>query len=550
MVKAHEMKSATRSSPRFNRTAPAPNPKIPVVDESESDEIEVALPTNSVRSKVNIKPETPSKKKGARPSEIDEKINLEEISPSKTPKSSASGKKRKRVGGDTENTVTNGSPLKNKVREEDILVDAKVKSEPADLPQSSTEVAKPSRSHKKAKVEPSTESEEERKAKSTKPKPKVKRKTKEEKEAEKMPLAARTSALKVFIGAHVSCAKGVQNSVTNSVHIGGNAFAMFLKSQRKWENPPLQEEHRDQFKSQCTHHKYDSFQHVLPHGSYLVNLAQAEPDKAAQAYSGFIDDLHRCESLGIKFYNFHPGSTGSHPRPAAISRIAKALNKAHKETQTVVPVLETMATRGSNIIGSTFEDLRDIINEVEDKDRIGVCLDTCHVFAAGYDLREPKAFKTTLEQFDDIIGMRYLKALHLNDSKAPLGAGRDLHQNIGQGFLGLLAFHNVVNEPRFEGLPLILETPIDKKDENGKDVEDKGVWAREIKMLESMIGMDAESEEFKQLEASLSSKSVEEKEKYEEAFERKKEKISKTQGKLKFRGKAAQNVETDSEDGR
>ena len=236
-----------------------------------------------------------------------------------------------------------------------------------------------------------------------------------------------------------------------------------------------------------------SSSHVLPHGSYLVNLAQEDAEKAAQAYNAFLDDLNRCESLyvfsesahpllrrilspdtclgsvqslrcvlefailkqarltsksycsGIRLYNFHPGSTGSHPRPSAIARIAKALNRAHAATTTVTPVLEAMAG-GGNVVGSTFEDLRDIIALVDDKKRIGVCLDTCHVHAAGYDLRGPMAFRKTLDDFDQIVGMKYLRALHLNDSKAPFGSHRDLHQNIGLGFLGLRAFRTYISE--------------------------------------------------------------------------------------------------------
>ena len=277
---------------------------------------------------------------------------------------------------------------------------------------------------------------------------------------------------------------------------------------------------------------------MLPHGSYLVNLAQEEAEKAAQGYTAFLDDLHRCEALGIKLYNFHPGSTGSHPRPSAIARIANALNRAHLATKTVTPVIESMAG-GGNIVGSTFEDLRDIIAQVEDKTRIGVCLDTCHVFAAGYDLRTPTAFRKTFDDFDKIIGLKYLRALHLNDSKAPFNSHRDLHQNIGLGFLGLRAFHNVMNEPCLEGLPMVLETPIDRKDpETGKDIEDKSIWAREIKMLESLIGMDAESHAFKALEQELADQGAEERKKQQEAYERKVEKgrkaVEKGQMKLSF----------------
>ena len=378
---------------------------------------------------------------------------------------------------------------------------------------------------------------------------KRKRKTNEEKEAEAMPLAARTTGLQMFIGAHVSAAKGVHNTVTNCVHIGGNAFAMFLKSQRKWENPPLQDEHKDQFVSGCRDHKYDAASHVLPHGSYLVNLAQEEDEKATQAYNAFIDDLHRCEALGIKLYNFHPGSTGSKPRPSAIARIAGALNRAHKTTHNVTPVLETMAG-GGNVVGSTFEDLRDIIEQVNDKSRIGVCLDTCHVFAAGYDLRSPATFKRTLDEFDKTVGIKYLRALHLNDSKAPFASHRDLHQNIGLGFLGLRAFHNVMNEPRFEGLPMVLETPIDRKNpETGKDIEDKSIWAREIKMLEGLIGVDADGDEFKALEKELADQGAEERKKLQDVFDRKVEKdrkaLEKGQMKLSFGGKKKKEAEED-----
>ncbi|MCJ1405982.1 hypothetical protein MMC19_000047 [Ptychographa xylographoides] len=369
-------------------------------------------------------------------------------------------------------------------------------------------------------------------------KKKITRKTREEKAAESMPLAKRTVGLRMFVGAHVSCAKGVHNTVTNAVHIGGNSLACFLKSQRKWENPPLQDEHKTQFHSLCAEYEYEAIKHILPHGSYLVNLAQEERDKAKQAYDAFVDDLRRCESLGIKLYNFHPGNTGPKPRSEAIARIAAALNRAHKETKTVKPVLENMAGTG-NVVGSTFEDLKEIIEQVEDKTRIGVCIDTCHAFAAGYDLRTPEAFKNTMDKFDKIVGMKYLSALHINDSKAPFNSHRDLHQNIGLGFLGLRAFHNVMNEPRFEDLPLVLETPIERKNEEGKTVEDKQIWATEIKLLESLIGMDPNSEAFQKLEADLAAKGADERKKLQEVHNRKQVKdrkaAEKGQTKLKWK---------------
>jgi AP endonuclease-1 len=170
---------------------------------------------------------------------------------------------------------------------------------------------------------------------------------------------------------------------------------LFLKSQRKWSSPPLADEARDQFLALIEEHNYDS-KHVLPHGSYLVNLAHLEAEKADQAYNCFLDDLQRCEALGIKLYNFHPGNTGPHPRAEAIGRIAAQLNKAHKATKSVITVLENMAG-GANVIGSTFEDLRDIVALIDDKSRVGVCIDPCHSFAAGYDLKTPEAFKEDFE---------------------------------------------------------------------------------------------------------------------------------------------------------
>jgi AP endonuclease-1 len=270
-------------------------------------------------------------------------------------------------------------------------------------------------------------------------------------------------------------------------------------------------------------HKYDAAKHVLPHGSYLVNLAQADTEKAAQAYSCFLDDLQRCETLGIKLYNFHPGSTGTHPRPEAIARIATQLNKAHKATASVITVLENMAGSG-NVIGSTWEDLRDIIALIDDKSRIGVCIDTCHSFAAGYDLRSPDAFKKTMDDFAAIVGIHYLKALHLNDSKAPFSSNRDLHANIGTGFLGLRAFHNIVNFEPFQDLPMVLETPIDKKGPDGKNFEDKAVWAEEIKILEGLIGIDAESEDFKEKEKTLQLLGADERKKFQGQVDKKQQK--------------------------
>ncbi|KAJ5585492.1 DNA-(apurinic or apyrimidinic site) lyase 1 [Penicillium hispanicum] len=466
---------------------------------------------------------------------------------------------------------TNSTPSKTK---------AKKPRSPAAKKETKKE-GKPSPSLKRTqKQKPMTQAEDEdidakatseASAPTRQPKPaKRGKKTKEEKGSEVMPLAPRTQGLRMFVGAHVSAAKGVFNSVHNSAHIGGNAFALFLKSQRKWDNPALQDDHRDQFRKLCTEHAYDAAKYVLPHGSYLVNLAQNDKAKAKQAYDSFLDDLRRCEALGITLYNFHPGSTNQTPLPEALSRLANTLTKAISETSTVIPVLETMCGHG-NTIGGFLSEFRDLLALIpkEHHSRIGICIDTCHSFAAGYDLVSPGGFKSFLAEFDELIGIQYLRALHLNDSKAPQGSKRDLHANIGTGFLGLRAFHNVMNEPRFEGLPMILETPIDRPQgqssstvaedaDGGSESEsqknrpkkgprrlagakvatepDFGVWAREIKLLESLIGIDPEGEEFRTLEAQLAEEGREMREKQQGQYDKKIEAEKKKAAKVKEKG--------------
>ena len=456
---------------------------------------------------------------------------------------------RKQPGNEEENTAQSQAPSVKRgaranlpIREEAPVEDS---NSDEDLPVETTkpEVSGRRKPGKKPKGTEDTEAdigEDE----DTPVKSKRRRKTKEEKDAEMMPLAARTVGLKMYVGAHTSMAGGVENAVKNCVHIGGNAFACFLKSQRKWDNPALKDDNRDAFHKAMLEHKYDGMQHVVPHGSYLVNLANEDKDKMKQSYDTFVDDLHRCEALGIRYYNFHPGGAGQSSLSDALTRLANNLNRALSETKTVVPLLENMAGHGT-LIGGRFSDLRDVIAQIkpEYKSRIGVCIDTCHTFAAGYDLRSPEAFRRTMDEFDETVGIKYLKALHLNDSKMPLNSHRDLHQNIGLGFLGLRAFHNVMNEPRFEGLPLILETPCEKPDPDDpkgkKTIEDKTVWAKEIKLLESLIGMESESEEFKRLETELSEKGKDEREKlgaqHERTSREKAEKERKKQEKEKLK---------------
>lgn len=471
------------------------------------------------------------------PSDIDQDIKQQTTSPPL---------KRKRghpaAPVEEEEPVTNGASPPPSVKRGRKKVEQSVQETKADTKQvkekaqpkakvakvvESDEEIKPARKRKATKTE---EEPEDGEAVTVKKTPK-KRKTKEEKEAEMEPLRLRNLASKMIIGAHVSAAGGVGNAVNNSVHIGAKAFALFLKSQRKWTNPPLEPAVATMFLDNCKKHGYAQNEHVVPHGSYLVNLAATDEARTKQAYDCFLDDLQRCEKLGIKLYNFHPGNSLQEDRMDAIKHLASNLNRAHKETSTVITLLENMAA-GGNILGSTFEDLANIIEHVDDKSRVGVCLDTCHAFAGGYDIRTKATLEATLEKFDEVVGLKYLRALHLNDSKAPFQSHRDLHANIGTGFLGLRAFHAIVNEPRFEGLPMVLETPIDVRDENGdivkdekgKDKEDKGIWAREIEMLENLVGMDLASEEFKQLSEKLQKMGKPERERIMAQVDKKEEK--------------------------
>ncbi|USP80060.1 hypothetical protein yc1106_07334 [Curvularia clavata] len=368
------------------------------------------------------------------------------------------------------------------------------------------------------------------------------------------PIAERTKDIKLRVGAHVSIAGGVHNAILNVVHIGadstsGNAFAMFMKNQRKWETVDMDPEHAQFFVQWCKDHSIDAAECCLPHGSYLVNLAHPDPARKKQAYDSFLNDLTRCHRLGIRYYNFHPGNANATTHEEGIRIIAENLNRAHADPETgkVVTVLETMATLG-NTIGGTFSDLAAIIKLVDDKSRVGVCLDTCHVFAAGYDLRTPEAYAETMKQFDEEIGLEYLKAFHVNDSKAPLSSHRDLHARIGTGYLGLESFHNLMNDERFHGLPMVLETPIDIIDKNGKKMEDKGVWAREIKMLESLVGMSVNSEEFKTLSAQLQEEGAAERERVGDQVQRKSIKDAKPKSKKAAKGKVEKDEENDLEE--
>ncbi|KJP86319.1 hypothetical protein AK88_04038 [Plasmodium fragile] len=282
----------------------------------------------------------------------------------------------------------------------------------------------------------------------------------------------------VYLGAHISAAGGVQNSPTNCFNVAGQAFALFLKNQRKWDSPAFSAANIKQFEQNCKAYNLDP-KFILPHGSYLINLANPDKEKREKSYASFLDDVKRCEQLNVKLYNFHPGSTtGLCSLEEGIRNVAECINRVHKETSNVVIVLENSAGQ-KNSVGSKFEDLKKIINQVEDKTRIGVCLDTCHTFAAGYDIRSYNDFDTVMNKFDSVVDSTYLKAVHLNDSKSDLGSGLDRHENIGKGKLTLETFKYVMTSKYFKNIPIILETP---------DVtDDESVYKYEIRYLYEMV---------------------------------------------------------------
>ncbi|KAG8856064.1 hypothetical protein FRB96_006631 [Tulasnella sp. 330] len=275
------------------------------------------------------------------------------------------------------------------------------------------------------------------------------------------------------IGAHVSAAGGLENAVRNAASIGANAFALFLKSNRKWENPPLTETSIKRFRSRLTALQYESSL-ILPHATYLINLGHPITENREKGYRAFVDELRRCEQLGLTLLNFHPGGTvGQISKEECIRNIAACLNRAHREVTIVVTVIECMAGH-KNVVGCDMRDLADIIALVDDKSRVGVCLDTCHMFSAGYDLRTKEEYEKTMISFDSIVGFSYLKGMHLNDSKVPFGSRKDQHENIGVGSIGLMSFGHILSDIRVKNLPLILETP-------GFDCQT--VWSKEIEIL-------------------------------------------------------------------
>ena len=275
-----------------------------------------------------------------------------------------------------------------------------------------------------------------------------------------------------YIGAHVSAQGGVENAPVNAHEIGAKAFALFTKNQRQWMAQPLTERSIEAFKKNCAAYDFDAA-HILPHDSYLINLGHPEEEGITKSRDSFIGEMQRCEALGLKLLNFHPGS---HLKEISVERcldiVAESINIALDKTEGVTAVIENTAGQGSNV-GFAFEHIARIIEKVEDKSRVGVCIDTCHAFAAGYDISTEMGFTRVFDEFDKIIGFKYLRGMHLNDAVKGAGSRVDRHSSLGEGMLGLVPFKMIMKENRFDDIPLIMETP------------NPDIWSRELELLRS-----------------------------------------------------------------
>lgn len=277
-----------------------------------------------------------------------------------------------------------------------------------------------------------------------------------------------------YIGAHVSASGGVENAPLNAHEIGAKAFALFTRNQRQWKSSPLTSRSIDLFKERCAEYGYLPSQ-ILPHDSYLINLGHPEAEGLAKSREAFLDEMQRCEQLGLDRLNFHPGShLNAFPIDDCLDRIAESINEALNQTSGVTAVIENTAGQGTNL-GHTFEQIAHIIDRVEDKSRVGVCIDTAHTLAAGYDIKTTEGFIDTFDKFDKIIGFSYLRGMHINDSKKDLASKVDRHDSIGKGLMGLTTFKMLMNDPRFDNIPMILETP------------DETIWAEEISYLYGLL---------------------------------------------------------------
>ena len=273
------------------------------------------------------------------------------------------------------------------------------------------------------------------------------------------------------IGPHVSASGGVYNAPINAMAVGATAFALFTKNQRQWFSTPLQQPEIENFKAEVLKSGIEA-KYILPHDSYLINLGSPDAEGLEKSRGSFLEEMQRCEQLGLTMLNFHPGSHLKQITPEeCMDRIAESINMALDKTKGVTAVIENTAGQGSNI-GFAFWQIKRIIDGVKDKSRVGVCIDTCHTYTAGYDLKN--AYETVWEEFDNEIGFSYLRAIHLNDSKKELGSRVDRHDSIGKGFLGMEFFKNIMKDQNLNDVPFILETP------------DESLWPAEISLLHSL----------------------------------------------------------------
>ncbi len=276
-----------------------------------------------------------------------------------------------------------------------------------------------------------------------------------------------------YVGAHISASGGVENAPVNAHTIGAKAFAFFTKNQRQWFAAAYSEQNIELFRSRCKEYGFTPDQ-ILPHSSYLINLGNPGDEEVQKSRAAFNDEMKRCEQLGINRLNFHPGShLNKISVDGCLDRIAESINLSLEKTNGVTAVIENTAGQGTNL-GHTFEQIAHIIDKVEDKSRVGVCLDTAHTLAAGYEIRTREGFEETFRKFEEIVGFHYLKGMHINDSKKELATRVDRHDSLGKGVMNMDLFGFIMNDPRFDNMPLILETP------------DEALWAEEIQVLYSL----------------------------------------------------------------
>ena len=276
-----------------------------------------------------------------------------------------------------------------------------------------------------------------------------------------------------YFGAHVSASGGIENAVRNAQLIGANAFALFTKNQRQWSAPALTPEQIETFRRAMSEAGFTA-QQVLPHDSYLINLGHPDQEGLDKSRGSFVEEMYRCQQLGLDRLNFHPGShLGRISLDECLDRVAESINIALDKTQGVTAVIENTAGQGTNV-GFDFAHIAHIIDRVEDKTRVGYCIDTCHAFAAGYDLSSTEACERTFAQIDSIISLDYLRGMHLNEAMRPLGSRIDRHERLGHGQIGWECFEYIARNPRFDNIPLVLETI------------DESLWPEEIAKLKAL----------------------------------------------------------------